>query len=89
MLDRSTWVIQANSRCWSLQRYAAVVCGVCLFSLKGLWTGIWTLKCVYKISMRVERVTEIGKWCVDDLKLVHDPNFSNNMDMCNEIYDPK
>ena len=26
MLDRSTWVIQANSPCWSLQRFVPVVC---------------------------------------------------------------
>jgi len=69
MLDRSTWVIQANSPCWSLQRFAPVVCSVCLFYLKGLWTGIWTLKCAYNITMRVEPVTEIGIWCVNDLNL--------------------
>lgn len=89
MLDRSTWVIQANSRCWSLQRFAPVVCGVCLFYLKGLWTRIWTLKCAYNMTLRLENVAEIGKWCVDDLELVHNPNFSNNTETSNEINDPK
>ena len=89
MLDHSTWVIQANSRCWSLQRFAPVVCGVCLFDLKGLWTGIWTLKCAYNITMRLKPVTERGIWCVDNLKLAYDLNFSNNTGTSSEIYDPK
>ena len=89
MLDRSTWVIQANSPCWSLQRFAPVVCSVCLCCLKGLWTGISTLKCAYNITRRVKPVTELGIWCVNDLKLVSDSNLSNNMETFNDIYNPK